>query len=95
MCQGTFFTSENDDFSMGEYRRVPAEVKSGDVVQHIFGNSLPGYVFFTLSILHPPRRRLREMIPTGPAGGSDSLFFEVLQDSRAKMQDSKGIFGVF
>ena len=35
------------------------------------------------------------MIPTEPAEGSDSPFFESLQDSRAKMQDSKGVFGVF
>ena len=34
------------------------------------------------------------MSPTEPIQGPDFLFFEVLQDSRAKMQDSKGIFGV-
>jgi hypothetical protein len=93
------FTSENAVFPMGEYRTVPAGDWGGGCGLGC-GGDFGLYTGLIFDPLISPSEVVfwigpDERILSGSHTGSVSPDFPGLQDSRAKMQDSKGILSVF
>jgi hypothetical protein len=77
--------------SIGQYQQ---RFGLGNGIWHPGELFVQGKAVISIPRSPPPPKWLRGMSPTEPAGGPDFPFFEVLQDSRARMQDSKDVFGV-